>query len=265
VSFRMRNIKLTIEYDGTNYHGWQIQPGLETVQGVIQSKLSMITKADVILYGAGRTDAGVHALCQVANFKTDSRMTPAQFKIALNTVLPGDIVISHVQEVADDFHARYSVRTRTYIYTILNDTTPSAFLRNYTYKVNQQIDVESMAEACNLLLGTHDFSSFASTGDPVRSFVRTVMDAKMLVMEGAHAGASLHPIFSVQHGLIHFKIEANGFLRCMVRAIAGTLLEIGKGKIPWEKMRDIIDAKDRSAAGPSLPARGLCLSEVDYS
>lgn len=261
----MRNIKLTIEYDGTNYHGWQVQPGLKTIQGIIQSKLSMITKADVILYGAGRTDAGVHALCQVANFKTDSRMTPAQFNLALNSVLPGDIVINHVQEVPDDFHARYSVRTRTYIYTILNHATPSVFLRNYTYMVNQQIDVDGMAEACNLLLGAHDFSSFASTGDSVKSYVRVVTDARMLVMEGAHAGAPLHPIFSGQHRLIHFEIEANGFLRCMVRAVAGTLLEIGKGRIPPAKMREIIDAKDRSAAGPSLPGRGLCLSKVDYS
>ena len=178
MSSRMRNIKLTIEYDGTNYHGWQVQPGLETIQGIIQSKLSTIIKTDVILHGAGRTDAGVHALCQVANFKTDSRMTQEQFKLALGSVLPRDIVISHVQEVADDFHARYSAKKRTYVYTILNEATPSAFLRNYTYMVNQQLDVESMAEACNLLLGTHDFSSFASTGDSVKSYTRTVMDAK---------------------------------------------------------------------------------------
>ena len=262
---RMRNIKLTIEYDGTNYHGWQIQPGLETIQGILQARLSTITKADVTLNGAGRTDAGVHALCQVANFRTESRMTQAEFKIALNSVLPNDIAIKHVEKVADDFHARYSAKKRTYVYTILNDTTPSAFLRNYTYMVMQPIDVDSMSDACSALLGTHDFSSFASTGDPVKSFVRTVTDAEILDTGCSilDAGCSM-PFSCSKHRLIHFRIEANGFLRCMVRAIAGTLLEIGRGKMPAEKMRDIIDVKDRSAAGPNLPARGLCLSRMDY-
>ena len=261
----MRNIKLTIEYDGTNYHGWQIQPGVKTIQGILQSRLSMITKVDVVLNGAGRTDAGVHALGQVANFETASRMTPEQFKIALNSVLPRDIVIRHVQEVEGDFHARYSATSRTYIYTILNDETPSAFLRNYTHRVSRPIDVDSMAEACKALLGTHDFSSFASTGDPVKSFVRMVTGAEVL-----DAGYSmldtgcLMPFQCSRYRLIHFRIEANAFLRCMVRAIAGTLLEIGKGRIPPEKMQDIIDARDRSAAGPNLPARGLCLARVDY-
>ncbi len=261
----MRNIKLTIEYDGTNYHGWQIQPRMETIQGVIQVKLSMITKADVTLYGAGRTDAGVHALCQVANFKTGSRMTPAEFKLALNSVLPNDIVIKRVEEVTDDFHAQYSAKRRTYIYTILNDTTPSAFLRNYTYMVMQPIDVDSMAGACGALIGTYDFSSFASTGDPVKSFVRTIIDAKMLDSRCSILDTGcLMPFSCTEHRLIHFQIEANGFLRCMVRAIAGTLLEIGKGRTPAERMRDIIGAKDREAAGPNLPGRGLCLSNVDY-
>ena len=261
----MRNIKLTIEYDGTNYHGWQIQPELETIQGIIQTKLSVITKADVTLNGAGRTDAGVHALCQVANFKTESRMTPAQFEIALNSVLPKDIVISHVQEVPDDFHARYSAKIRAYTYTILKDTTPSAFLRNYTYMVSKPVDVESMAAACSALVGEHDFSSFASTGDPVKSFMRVVTDARILDTGCSMLDSGcLMPFSCTKHRLIHFQITANGFLRCMVRAIAGTLLEIGKGKIPAESMRDIINARDREAAGPNLPARGLCLSKVEY-
>ena len=251
-------IKLVIEYEGTDYHGWQVQPGLKTIQGALESKLSMITKADTGVIGAGRTDAGVHALGQVAHFETNSRMTPEEFKAALNSVLPRDIVIKHVQEVESDFHARHSATSRIYRYTILNDRTPSAFLRNYAYLVPDPIDVDSMADACQYLLGTHDFSSFASTGDPVRSFVRTVSDARILDVE--HAASLLHN----QHRLIHFHIEANAFLRCMVRAIAGTLLEIGKGKMLPEKMRDIIEAKDRSAAGPSLPARGLCLIKVDY-
>ena len=260
---RMRNIKLVIEYEGTNYYGWQVQPKLKTIQGVLQSKLSMITKADTEVIGAGRTDAGVHALGQAANFRTDSRMTPGEFKAALNSVLPKDIVIKDVQEIESDFHARYSATSRTYRYTILNGTTPSAFLRNYTYLVSQPLDVDSMDDACRALLGTHDFSSFASTGDPVRSFVRTVSDARMqdagCLVTQAEACYS-----SAEHRLIRFQIEANAFLRGMVRAIAGTLLGIGRGKMLPEKMREILEAKTRSAAGPSLPGRGLCLIKVDY-
>jgi tRNA pseudouridine38-40 synthase len=269
---RMRNIKLIIEYDGTDYHGWQVQPGLKTIQGVLQSKLSMITKTDVAVSGAGRTDAGVHALAQVANFKTRSRMTPEEFKAALNSVLPKDIVIKNTQQVKDNFHARYSATGRTYRYTILSDITPSAFLRDYTYLVSGPIDVGSMADACSSLLGTHDFSSFASTGDPVQSFTRTVSDARVLDT-GCPLVDTEYSILDAQYWmlvrdakrrLIHFWIEANAFLRGMVRAIAGTLLEIGKGKMPPEKMRDILEAKDRSAAGTGLPARGLCLIKVDY-
>ncbi len=261
----MRNIKLIIEYEGTYYHGWQVQPGLKTIQGLLRSKLSMITKADTQVTGAGRTDAGVHALGQVAHFRTDSRMTPEEFKVALNSVLPKDIVIKHVEEAGDDFHARYSATGRTYRYTILNDTTPSAFLRNYAYMVSRPIDVDSMADACKSLLGTHDFSSFASTGDPVHSFIRTVSDARIL-----DTGCWIPALrvqdqaSSIERRLIHFQIEANAFLRGMVRAIAGTLLEIGKGKMSVEKMPEVIDARSRSAAGPSLPARGLCLISVSY-
>jgi tRNA pseudouridine38-40 synthase len=263
----MRNIKLVIEYDGTNYRGWQLQPGLKTIQGILESGLSTITKGDVTLYGAGRTDAGVHALGQVANFRTDSRMTPEEFRMALNSVLPGDIVIKHVQEVEEDFHARYSAVSRTYRYTILSEKTPSAFLRNYVYQVPYSIDVDSMADSCKLLLGTHDFSSFASTGDPVRDFTRTVTYAgiQQQVSSIEHPASSIeHLVSSIQYRLIHFQIEANAFLRCMVRAIAGTLLEIGKGKMHPEKMRDIMEARDRRAAGPNLPGKGLYLVKVDY-
>ena len=254
----MRNIKLLVEYDGTNYHGWQVQPGQRTIQGVIQSRLSMVVKSDTRITGAGRTDAGVHALGQAANFKTDSRMTPAEFKAALNSVLPKDIVIRHVQEVEDNFHARHDATSRTYRYTILNEKTLSAFLRNYVYLVSHSIDVDGMAEACKLLLGTHDFSSFASTGDPVSDYVRTVSDARILDTEHSDS------LFYTKNRLIQFHIEASGFLRCMVRAIVGTLLEIGNGRIAPEKMLEILEARDRSTAGPSLPAKGLCLIKVDY-
>jgi tRNA pseudouridine38-40 synthase len=261
----MRNIKLVIEYDGTNYHGWQIQPNSITIQGVLEDKLSMITKSWAKITGAGRTDAGVHALGQVANFGTDSKMKPEDFKAALNSVLPKDIVIKHVQEVDADFSARYSAKSRTYVYTILNETTHSAFLWNYTHFFPYPIDLYSMTEACKVLLGAHDFSSFASTGDPVRSFVRIVTDARILDTENLMLDTGCRmPVFNMKRRLIHFIIEANGFLRCMVRAIAGTLLEIGRGKIPYEKMQEILEARDRKTAGPNLPAKGLCLVRVKY-
>jgi len=261
----MRNIKLVIEYEGTNYHGWQIQPGLDTIQGILESRLSIITKADTEVIGAGRTDAGVHALAQVANFKTDSRMTPQEFKSAFNSILPKDIVVKDAQEVEDDFHARYGATSRTYVYTILNSTTPSAFLRNYVYVVPQPIDVSLMSDACNLLVGTHDFSSFASVGDPKRNLTRTVYDVKLKdKRQESSKTFALCPMLYGFCSFIHLQIEANAFLRGMVRAIAGTLLEIGRGKMPPEKITEILEAKDRSTAGPSLPARGLCLIKVDY-
>jgi len=263
----MRNIKLIIEYDGTDYCGWQVQPGLSSVQGTIESSLSTITKAETGVIGAGRTDSGVHALCQVANFKTESRMKPEEFKAALSSVLPKDIVIKHVEEVDEDFHARYSAVRRAYRYTILNGTTPSAFLRRYVHLVRESVQLEKMAEACKYFIGTYDFASFASGSDPVKNHIRTVSDAK--ITDAKHP-SSYFPLFYIdnipddQENMIYFYIEANGFLRGMVRAIIGTLLEIGKGKMPPERIKDILDAKDRSIAGPSLPARGLCLVRVEY-
>ena len=259
----MRNIKLIIEYDGTDYQGWQVQPGHKTIQGEIQSSLSTITKAETSIIGAGRTDAGVHALCQVANFKTESRMKPEEFKAALNSILPKDIVIKQVEEVGEDFHARYSAVRRAYRYTILNGTTPSAFLRRYVHLVHGNMQVEKMAEACKYLIGTHDFSSFASGSDPIKNHIRTIFDAR--IIDAKHP-SSFFP-FNIpddQINMIYFYIEANGFLRGMVRAIIGTLLEIGKGKTLPEGIKDILETKDRAKAGPSLPARGLCLVNVEY-
>jgi len=267
----MRNIKLLIEYDGTNYCGWQVQPGLDTIQGFIESSLHKITKSHTQLIGAGRTDAGVHALGQVANFKTDSRMTPEQFKMALNSVLPKDIVIRCAEEVEDGFHARYSAIGRTYQYTILNETTPSALFRNYVYQVFQKVDVGSMDEACRLLIGTHNFASFALSGDPVRNFIRTVESAKCEIDDKGFTGYQLFlpknkRDFDYNEGrIIKFRINANAFLRGMVRSIAGTLLEMGKGKIHPEAILDILKAEDRSKAGPSLPSKGLCLISVSFA
>ncbi|MBD3182230.1 tRNA pseudouridine(38-40) synthase TruA [Candidatus Poribacteria bacterium] len=261
----MRNIKLIIEYDGTNYSGWQIQPYCKTIQGIIQDKLSIITKSPIKLTGSGRTDSGVHAIGQTANFKTESRMTSDQFQMALNSLLPNDIVIRHVGEVNENFNARYNAKLRTYRYTILNEKTSSAFLRNYTYLFPHDLDINAMNEACKFLIGTHDFVSFATTGDPVKNTVRIVTRAEVSIPESSgFDGRFTIQEFWSDRRMIHFEIQANGFLRCMVRAITGTLVEIGRGKIKPEEMASILLAKDRNAAGPSLPAKGLCLINVSY-
>lgn len=256
----MRNIKLTIEYDGTNYCGWQIQPGCDTIQGIIESTLSRITKSEVDVLGAGRTDAGVHALGQVANFRTESRMTPDEFRLALNSLLPRDIVIKYVEEVDENFHSRFDAVSRTYHYTILNANTPSAFLRNYVYVFAKPIDIDIMNIACQYLIGTHDFQSFASNSDEIHSTIRTVNIAEWTLLDSNSSVLG----YEKGHHLIRFRIEANAFLRGMVRAITGTLLEVGVGKIQPEKVKEILEAKDRTIAGASLPAKGLCLVNVVY-
>lgn len=256
----MRNIKLIIEYDGTNYCGWQIQPGCDTIQGILESVLFKITKSKVDVIGAGRTDAGVHAVGQVANFKTESKMTPNEFKLALNSLLPRDIVINYAEEVDKSFHSRFDAISRTYNYTILNSDTPSVFLRNYVYLFSKPIDIDIMNEACKYLIGTYDFSSFASLGDPIHSPTRTVIFAEwhLLPIDPSIFG------YESKQRLIRFYIKANAFLRGMVRAIVGTLLDVGTGKIQPEKVKEILELKDRTKAGPSLPAKGLCLANVEY-
>ncbi len=256
----MRNIKLTIEYDGTNYCGWQIQPKCVTIQGIIESALSKITKSKVDIIGAGRTDAGVHAVGQVANFKTESRMTPNEFKLALNSILPRDIVINNAEEVNEDFHSRFDAISRTYHYTILNSDTPSAFLRNYVYLLPKPVDIDIMNEASKYLIGTKDFSSFASLGDPIHNSIRTVILAEWHLLP-----TDLSTLrYESGQRLIKFYIKANAFLRGMVRAIVGTLIDVGIGKIQPERVKEILELKDRTKAGPSLPAKGLCLVNVEY-
>jgi len=262
----MRNIKLTIEYDGTNYSGWQIQPKLDTIQGIIESKLSIITKAKVNVIGSGRTDTGVHAVGQVANFNTESKMTTDEFISALNTLLPRDIVIKHAEDVDEAFHSRFDAKSRAYEYAILNGKISSSFLYNYTYLISKPINAELMNRACQALIGIHDFSSFASGGDHVNSTIRNVMDAKFKILDSAfqNDGWWLSDI-AKNYRLIIFYIRANAFLRGMVRAIVGTLLEVGMDKIPVGKIKDILEMRDRKCAGPSLPAKGLCLVNVSYN
>ncbi len=245
----MRTIKLVIEYDGTNYLGWQVQPRGLTVQGVIEEKLSILTGEAIRLVGAGRTDSGAHAYGQVAHFKTESRMDASSIQKALNSLLPADIVIRKGEDASVAFHARKSARSKVYEYHILNRDIRSALLRGYAWHVSQKLDLEEMKKSAQYLVGEHDFSCFRSVGTPTRTAVRRVEGI------GWKRG---------QSGLIQFEIEASGFLKQMVRAIVGTLVEVGKGRIRSEEFLVILESRDRKRAGPTAPARGLFLKEVKY-
>jgi tRNA pseudouridine38-40 synthase len=245
----MRNIKLLIEYDGTNYVGWQVQAKGLTIQGMIEEKLKLLTGESVRLIGSGRTDAGAHAFGQVAHFKTRSQMDLRSIQRALNSLLPHDIVIKRVEEAKEDFHSRKQARSKVYEYRILNAPIRSVFHRGYAWHIVQKLDMEEMKKATQKLVGEHDFSSFRSTGTPTKTAVRKLFRAEW--KKG-------------RNGLIRFEIEASGFLKQMVRAIVGTLVEVGKGKIDADAFRRILESKDRKKAGPTAPAHGLFLKKVKY-
>ena len=245
----MRNVKLLIEYDGANYLGWQVQAKGLTVQGMIEDKLAILTGETIHLIGSGRTDAGAHALGQVANFKTRSQMEVHTFQKALNSLLPSDIVIKEVEEAGEDFNARKSAKSKVYEYRILNRPTRSVFHREYSWHIPQRLKLQEMRIATQILIGEHDFSSFRSVGTPTKTAIRKVIRAEWK---------------RDKEGSLRFEIEANGFLKQMVRAIVGTLVEIGRGKIGVDEFRQILDSKDRSLAGPTAPAHGLFLKEVEY-
>ncbi|MGL5354860.1 MAG: tRNA pseudouridine(38-40) synthase TruA [Clostridium sp.] len=244
----MRNIKLLIEYDGTNYFGWQIQKVGSTIQGTIEKAITKATGEVVELIGSSRTDSGVHARGYVANFKTNSSIPSNRFREAINTRLPSDIVILESQEVSEDFHSRYNSKGKTYTYSILNRDLPIAIGKNYCYHVRGKFNIEKMQETCKFFIGTHDFKSFKSDGSSVKTTVRTISD--------------LH--IEVDNNNIKFVITGDGFLYNMVRIIVGTLLQVGRGtKTPMDIKR-IIDNPDRSGAGMCVPALGLVLEEVFY-
>ena len=208
----MRNIKLLIEYDGTNYLGWQVQPKGSTIQGILEEKLSLLTGEGIRLFGSGRTDSGVHAFGQVAHFKTQSQMDIRTMQKALNSLLPPDIVMRKVEEVDVEFHARKHSKSKVYEYRILNRDLRSAFHREYAWYISQKLNFTEMKKASHILIGEHDFSSFRTVGSPTRTAVRRVIRAEW--KKG-------------RDGFIRFEIEANGFLKQMVRSIVGTLVEIG--------------------------------------
>lgn len=245
----MRNIKLTIEYDGKDFNGWQKQPNKLNIQGTIEKVISDITKEEIELIGSGRTDAGVHALGQVANFKTNSTIPIEKFAIAINSRLKKSIVIKKAEEVSDRFHSRYNCKQKTYRYVINNSETGSAIYRNLEYNIKMLLDVNKMQEAANYFVGEHDFTGFKASGTSSKSSVRTIYSAKVIK----------------DNERIAIELTGNGFLYNMVRIIAGTLVEVGLGKIKPEEITGIIESKDRQKAGKTLPPYGLYLVEVNYN
>ncbi len=245
----MRNIKLLIEYDGTRYHGWQIQPDTLTIQEVIQKKIEVMTRHPVRLTASGRTDAGVHALGQVASFATSAQIPTEGFRRGLNSLLPPDIIIKSAEEVAGDFHPQFGARKKIYLYRILNCELPSAIQRNHSWHIPEFLDVPAMEHAAQHLVGRHDFSSFQAADPDGADPVREVFQADCRREEG---------------NFLSFTIAADGFLKHMVRNIVGTLVDVGKGKISGEEFRWILGARDRRQAGLTAPPQGLFLMEVRY-
>lgn len=244
----MKNIKLTIEYDGTEYCGWQRQQNGLSIQQVIEEGLERITGDQITITGSGRTDSGVHARGQVANFFTNASIPAERFSYALNSVLPRDIRIVDSEEVSPDFHARYSAKGKRYRYAILLNPHGTAIGHRYYYHIRQSLDVDKMAQACRDLIGTYDFKAFQAYGSSVKTTERTIYTAE----------------FDTKMPYVNFIIEGNGFLYNMVRIIVGTLIEIGAGKKEPEDMKKIILSKDRNFAGPTAPPQGLFLDKVFY-
>lgn len=244
----MRNIKLTIEYDGKDFNGWQKQPNKLNIQGTIEKVLEEITGEKIELNASGRTDAGVHAYGQVANFKTNSMLPIEKFAIAINSKIKKSIVIKKTEEVEESFHSRYSCKQKTYRYVINNSQYGTAIYRNLEYYVPQQLDVSKMQEAVQYFIGEHDFKAFKASGTSSKSSVRTIYKAKV----------------KKELDRIIIELTGNGFLYNMVRIISGTLVDVGLGKIKPEQIPEIIESKDRQRAGKTLPAHGLYLLEVKY-
>lgn len=246
----MKNIKLIIEYDGTNYSGWQRQKqnNVITIQEEIECAIEKITGEKTQITGSSRTDAGVHAKGYIGNFYTDSKISVEKFTGAINSKLPLDIVILHSIEVPYEFHSRYNSKGKRYSYTILNRRESVAVGRNYIYNHKKILDVDAMKLGALYFIGTHDFSAFKNLGSSVKTSVRTISQLDIIKDED----------------LIKIYIAADGFLYNMVRIIVGALIRVGEGKIEPNEIKNIIESKDRAKAGKSAPPGGLCLEEVFY-
>ncbi len=247
---RARNLKLTIQYDGTSFHGWQAQPGCRTVEGVLEDALGRLEGAIVDLHGASRTDQGVHALGQTASFHAASPIPTGRYAVALNGRLPPDVRVSSVEDAPPDFHARFSAAGKCYRYLVDRRVVPSVLLARYALHAPGPLDLAAMRRAAAHFLGEQDFASYqCESGNPPETTVRTI-HAVLLQEDG---------------GLLAIEVWGRSFLYKMVRAMVGSLLEVGRGKWLPERIRESLIARDRRAAGPTLPAHGLCLLGVWYS
>jgi tRNA pseudouridine38-40 synthase len=257
----MRMLKLTVAYDGAGYVGWQRQANGISIQGLIEEAIARVEGHDVTLTGAGRTDAGVHALGQVASVRITSAITCEGYVRALNTILPPDIRVRCVEDVPAAFHARFDVRAKTYRYRVLNAPIASPFDVRYAWHVNYALDVDAMRAALALCIGEHDFSAFQARGSSIRETVRTIHAAGITQTVGGEAW----PVLDAEHAsLLAISVTGDGFLRHMVRTLVGTLVEVGRGRWPPAELGRIVAAQDRSQAGPTAPAQGLFLVEVAY-
>jgi tRNA pseudouridine38-40 synthase len=245
----METFKLVISYDGSGYHGWQRQKTDRSIQAEVERALTTMTGSRIRIMGSGRTDAGVHAMGQVASFQSDAGLSQEDYWKGLNSLLPDDILILRCDRMQTDFHARYDTRSKHYQYRILNRDLPSIMERHYVWHIKRKLNLVAMQTAAACLVGRHDFKAFEGTGSPRSTTVREVFQAQ---------------VHSSGKDRIHFDIEADGFLRYMVRNIVGTLVEAGKEKIPVERVREILESKDRGKAGATAPARGLFLMSVQY-
>lgn len=246
----LKNIKLILAYDGTVYHGWQRQKNAVTIQEILEDKLSMMTGEPVTLLASGRTDAGVHALHQVCNFKTNSTIPPDAFQRGLNSLLNDDVLIKEASYMPDDFHSRYDAQGKIYEYRILHRKEPDIFLRDFSWHIPWDLDLADMEECLQMVLGEHDFSAFKSAGSSNINPVREIRKADLQRPD--------------TDNILKITLEGNGFLRHMVRNIVGTIVEVSMKKRTVEEFRNILESKDREIAGIKAPAQGLFLTMVKY-
>lgn len=244
----MRNLQLILQYDGTNYHGFQIQPTVVTVAGELNRVLSRLTNSEVVVQGCSRTDAGVHAYRYSCNFHTEFPIPADRLPIVLNNMLPDDIVAISCKEVPDEFNSRFDTVSKTYRYVINTSCDATVYTRNYEWQYPKQLDVQKMKDACRYFIGEYDFKSFMTSGSQVSSTVREIF--KLEVVKN--------------NDKIEIFINADGYLYNMVRIITGTLVSVGEGKISPQDIPGIIDAKNREKAGPTAPPQGLYLYEINY-
>lgn len=257
----MKRFMLRVAYDGTNYCGWQVQPNAVTIEGVLNAALTELLKEEIEVIGASRTDSGVHALGNVAVFDSASKIPGEKLMYALNQRLPEDIRIQESREVDKSFHPRHGNSRKTYEYRILNAKTELPTERLYSYFTYRRLEIERMREAAAYLKGEHDFKSFCSAGSQVKETTRTIYS---LTVETTGETEGKGQTVETGSCLITIRITGSGFLYNMVRIIAGTLLEVGMGRIAPEKVKQIIEGKDRGLAGPTAPAQGLRLVRIDY-